>query len=430
VTGPAKERGPLPALRFDRNELAGSLGDIGTLLPLAIGLILVNGLDATGLLISVGLFYVLAGLYFGVTVPVQPMKVIGAYAIASALPPGEITAAALWMAALLLVLGVTGTLTLVCRLVPFATVRGVQLATGVLLLTQGLEFFLGGTTLQTTHDSAEPFLQVDALGTMPMSLLLGLAAVALILALRGNRRVPAALAVVALGLLAGLLLGGWQMLGELELALHRPQLLPFGWPSGADIAVALTALALPQLPMTIGNAVVAQADLTREYFGDEAARRASPRALAVSMGLANAGAAAVGGMPLCHGAGGLAAHYRFGARTAGSNLMIGGLFVALAVLVGHTAPRLLMLLPFGVLGALLAFAGIELALMIRDVREREDLLVAIAMLGVTLATNLGAGFLVGIALSYLLGGAPTGGGRDPGLATRNGPGTGEPNRES
>jgi SulP family sulfate permease len=153
--------------------------------------------------------------------------------------------------------------------------------------------------------------------------------------------------------------------------------------------------------MTIGNAVVAQADLTREYFGDDAART-TPRALAVSMGVANLGAAAVGGMPLCHGAGGLAAHYRFGARTSGANLMIGGAFLVAALVLGDMAMGVLTLLPFAVLGALLCFAGVELALMIKDVRERRDLLVVLVMLGVTLATSLAVGFGVGIVLAWLL----------------------------
>lgn len=388
-------------LRFDRQELAGSLGDLGTILPLAIGLVLINGLDPTGLLFSMGLFYILAGLYFRVTVPVEPMKVIAAYAIASAMAPGEVTAAGLWMALLLLALGLTGSIGLVCRLVPFSTVRGVQLATGVLLLTQGIGFILGTTSLQRSHAAAEPFLGVGSIGPVPVGLVLGLAAVVLVLALLDDRRAPAALVVVGLGLLAGLFLGGWRTLGDLHLGLHLPRLLPFGWPSANDLAIGLTALALPQLPMTIGNAVVAQADLTREYFGDEAARRSSPRALALSMGLANAGAALVGGMPLCHGAGGLAAHYRFGARTAGSNLMIGALFLAIGLVLGDMAMPLLTLLPFAVLGALLCFAGVQLALMILDVREREDLLVALVILGVTLATNLATGFATGIALAYL-----------------------------
>ncbi len=72
--------------RFDRMEFAGSLGDLGTLLPLAIGMILINGLNPLGVLLSIGLYYILSGLYFNITVPVQPMKVIGAYAIATAMP--------------------------------------------------------------------------------------------------------------------------------------------------------------------------------------------------------------------------------------------------------------------------------------------------------------------------------------------------------
>jgi len=388
-------------LRFDRQELAGSLGDLGTLLPLAIGLLVINGLSATGLLFTVGLFYILAGLYFGVTIPVEPMKVISAYAIASALSPEQVTAAGLWMAVLLLALGLSGGIGLVCQIVPFASVRGVQLATGMLLLSQGVGLILGTTSLQRARGSAEPFLSVDSIGFVPLGLVLGLAAVVLILALLENRRTPAALVVVVLGLAAGLLFGGWRGLAGFHLGLHLPVLLPFGWPSASVLVLALTSLALPQLPMTIGNAVVAQADLTREYFGEEAGRRNSTRALTVSMGLGNLAAALVGGMPLCHGAGGLAAHYRFGARTAGSNLMIGGVFVLLALLVGDMAVHVLTLLPFAVLGALLCFAGAQLALTILDVRDRKDLLVVLATLGITLASNLAAGFIAGIVLAYL-----------------------------
>ena len=389
-------------LRFDRRELAGSLADLGTLLPLAVGLVLINGLDATGLFLSVGLFYVASGLYFGVTVPVQPMKVIGAYAIASAVPALQVTGAGLWMGVMLLVLGLSGTLTLVRRVVPASTVRGVELAAGVLLLVQGIELILGTSELQRSQGAAEPFLEVGALGPVPINLILGLAAVLLVLVLLNDRRRPAALVAVVLGFGVGALLGGWRGLEGINPGIHLPTLLPFGMPTASDLVVALTALALPQLPMTIGNAVLAQADLTREYFGEDTAKRSSAKGLAVSMGLANLVAGAVGGMPLCHGAGGLAAHYRFGARTAGSNLMIGAIFATGAILLGDGAMSLLALLPLSVLGALLCFAGIELALIVQRVQEPDDLFVVLAMLGVTLTTNLAIGFGIGIALAYLV----------------------------
>ncbi len=388
-------------LSFNRHELAGSLGDLGTILPLALGLILINGLDSTAIFLTMGLFYILSGLYFGVTVPVEPMKVIGSYAIASALSPGQITASGLLMSVLLIALAVTGTMTFVRKVVPQCTIRGVQLVTGVLLFTQGIKFMLGQSSLQQAQGRTEPFLSVVSIGPVPIGIVLGVAAIVLIFILLENRYAPAALVVIIAGLITGLLLGGWHNLVDFHVGLHIPKPLPFGWPSTSDIVVALTALALPQLPMTLGNAVMAQADLTHEYFGEDAAKRSSPKALAISMGLANIAAGLFGGMPLCHGAGGLAAHYRFGARTAGSNLMIGGIFAAIGILVGDKAVVLFSLLPFSVLGALLCFAGAQLAMMILDVKERKDLFVVVAMLAVSLVSNLGIGFGVGIVAAYL-----------------------------
>jgi SulP family sulfate permease len=118
--------------------------------------------------------------------------------------------------------------------------------------------------------------------------------------------------------------------------------------------------------------------------------------------LANFLSFAVGGMPLCHGAGGLAAHYRFGARTAGSNLMIGMLFLAFALFLGVHALSVVYLLPMAILGVLLIFAGAQLGLTVIDITARKDLFVSLLMLGITLASNLAIGFLVGIAVAYAL----------------------------
>ena len=107
-------------------------------------------------------------------------------------------------------------------------------------------------------------------------------------------------------------------------------------------------------------------------------------------------------MPMCHGAGGLAAHYRFGARTAGSNLMIGTIFILLAILFGSHALSIIYLIPLSVLGILLLFAGSQLALTILDMKERKDLFVALIILGITLASNLAVGFIAGIAIAYAL----------------------------
>jgi SulP family sulfate permease len=387
-------------VRFNRQELAGALGDVGMLVPLAGGLIMLNGLDGTATFMTIGLFYLLSGLYFGITVPVQPMKVIAAMAIANGLSPDQISAAGLWLSAILLFLGLTGTMNWVARVVPQPAVRGVQLATGTLLVMQGLRFILGETSLQQAHGGAEPYLAVN-LGSVPLGLILGPIALVTILLLLDNRRAPAALVILVAGFIVGLALGSWRNLADVGLGFHLPSVLPLGRFSTADLTLALTALALPQIPMTIGNAVLAQRDLSREYFGPLAGRM-TPRALAISMGLANAVTGLVGAMPLCHGAGGLAAHYRFGARTAGSNLFIGALFLMVGLLLGPHGMALFSLLPFAVLGALLCFTGLQLAMMILDVKERPDLFVVLAMLALTLVSNLAVAFALGVALSYLM----------------------------
>jgi len=381
---------------FNRLELAGSLGDLGTLLPLAIGMIVVNGLDPTGLFFVVGMFYILSGAYYGVTVPVQPMKVIGAYSIAMGLKAGVITSSALIMGIFMLALGVTGAVRLIGEYTPVSVVRGIQLSVGVLLIVQGIRFMLGTSRYQTYL--SEPHLVIQSIGPVPISVVLGVIFAAIAFLLIENRKVPAALAVVVGGILVGIFLGTHEGLKDIRI-LHLPRLLPFGIPGVDTLFTALLTLVLPQIPTTVGNAVIANADLTKKYFGENA-KRCSYRALANSIGLANLAAFIFGGMPLCHGAGGLAAHYRFGARTAGSNIMIGVVFLTLSILFGESVLAILNLLPLSILGVLLVFAGSELALMIKDIKERMDLFVAIVMLGITIATNLAVAFIVGITIAY------------------------------
>ncbi|MFP4610914.1 MAG: putative sulfate/molybdate transporter [Thiohalophilus sp.] len=388
-------------MKFDRMELAGSLGDLGTLLPIAVAMVVINGLDPLGLFLSIGVFYVAAGLYFGITVPVQPMKVIGAYAIATGMSAEQILASSFLMGVLLLIIGVTGAIDLIRKITQKAVIRGVQLATGALLIASGIKFIIGTSRLQMLQQAAEPYLTVQAIGPVPVGLVLGGIGGLFTLLLLDNRKIPAGLVIVLGGFVLGLTFGAPIEAGSIGLALALPEVLPFGFPTSADFSFALFALVLPQLPMTLGNAILAYTDLSREYFGKLSARLTN-RSACVSMALANFFSFLLGGMPLCHGAGGLAAHYRFGARTAGSNLMIGLIFAALALLFGHHIVNILNLLPMSILGVLLVFAGSQLTLSIIDLDSRKDYFVATLILGVTLASNLAAGFIVGIVIAQLL----------------------------
>ncbi len=388
-------------IKFNRMELAGSLGDLGTILPLAIGMILINGLNPTGLIMGVGLFYLFSGLYFKVTCPVEPMKVIGAYAVATGITATQIQASCLWIFLFLIIIGGTGIITLAGRYIPKPVIRGVQLSTGVLLVSQGVRLMLGTSKFQDLRQAAEPYLHVQELGWLPIGLIIGLVLGFLTLLLLENRRLPAALAVVGLGSLVGLALGTHEGLDQMHIGVYLPKLLPFGLPSGTDFSFALLVLVLPQIPMTLGNAVIANADLSIQYFPQDG-RRVTYRALCISMAMANLLSFFLGGMPMCHGAGGLASRYRFGARTAGSNLIIGAIFLVLALFLGSHSLAVIYLLPMAALGVLLIFAGVQLALTLSDMQTRKDLFVPILILGITLASNLAAGFLTGIAVAYIL----------------------------
>lgn len=390
----------LQGCKFNRLEFAGSLGDLGTLLPLAIGMILTNGLQPTGLFLTIGIYYIIAGIYFGITVPVQPMKVIGSYAIATAMTASQITASGYLMGLILLIIGATGTVSLIGRFIPRSVIRGVQLSTGILLMVEGVKMMLGTSTLQKIHQMAEPHFAIQSIGTVPIGILIGIAGGLMTLILLDNKRFPAGLVIVILGLMLGLILGSRKDLDQVRLGLTLPSLLPFGWPTGADVTFALFALVLPQIPMTLGNAVIAYADLSTEYFKERSVK-VTHKSACLSMALANFLSSTFGGMPLCHGAGGLAAHYRFGARTAGSNIIIGVIFVAMAIFIGNRSIAIINLLPLAVLGILLLFAGSQLGLTILDLKTRKELFVCLLILGITLAFNLAIGFMTGIAAAYL-----------------------------
>ena len=388
-------------IKFNRMELAGSLGDLGTILPLAIGMILINGLNPTGLIMGVGLFYVFSGLYFKVTSPVEPMKVIGAYAVATGITAPQIQASCLWIFLFLIIIGGTGIITLAGCYIPRPVIRGVQLSTGVLLVSQGVRLMLGTSRFQTLSQAAEPYLSVQNMGWLPIGVIIGLVLGLLTLLLLENRRLPAALVVVGAGSLIGILFGTRQGLVHMQLGLYLPKLMPYGMPSGADFSFALLVLVLPQIPMTLGNAVIANADLASQYFPEDGGR-VTYRALCISMALANLLSFLLGGMPMCHGAGGLASRYRFGARTAGSNLIIGAIFLMLALFLGFHSLAIIYTLPMAALGVLLIFAGAQLTLTLLDMQTRKELFIPILVLGTTLASNLAAGFITGIAVAYIL----------------------------
>lgn len=160
-------------------------------------------------------------------------------------------------------------------------------------------------------------------------------------------------------------------------------------------------LVVPQLPLTLANSVVATADAARAYFGDQA-KRATPTRIALSIALGNLWAGLSGGLPNCHGCGGLTAHYRLGARTPLSTAFLGVLLIGAALLFGRSAMEVRALLPAATLGALLFYVGVQhifLGLNVRSVAEM-GVAAVVAAAATAAGGNLAIGVLVGLLLYW------------------------------
>lgn len=385
-TRTSRPAGPLAILRharLDRHELAGSLGDLGTFLPLLVGMSARNGLDFASALFFAGLFNLITGLTFAIPMAVQPMKAIAAIALTEGLTVPEILAAGATVSAVVLVLGLTGLIGTLHRAIPRSVVRGLQLSLGLSLLVKGVQM------VASTH----AWFALDSVTT-------GALAAAAVVALVGSRRVPAALVLFGAGV-ALALMEHPEVAGAMRVGLTLPHWDPPGW---ADVVSAFPKAALPQIPLTTLNSVIAVCALSADLYPD---RPADSRRVAISVGLMNLVSAGFGGMPMCHGAGGLAGQHRFGARTNGSILFLGAVKLLAAVALGGSLMALCVAFPASILGVMLAFSGLELAMVVRDQTGRADAMTAIATAGACLALNdVARGLLIGLAVAWLLRLAP------------------------
>jgi SulP family sulfate permease len=358
-------------------DASGAVADLGLLIPIAAALIVENGLDAGTVLVGAGALYVAAGLYFKVPVPVQPIKAAAAIAIARDMPAATIGAAGFLLGLILVILSVTGAARFLVRVFTRPIVRGLQLGVGLLLLQSALHL---------PTPPVGPWTWMTA----------ALTALLLVIAAR-NRRWPLALGIVGAGVLWSLVTGPHVV--SLRPELWRPSFFSEVF-NPAVLWPALTLLVIPQIPLTFGNAVVALTDLEHRYFGDQA-RRVSTSSVSLSCGLANVAVGSLGGMPLCHGSGGLTAHYRAGARSYRMNLLIGIPLLVLGLGFGATAFSALGLIPVAVLAGLLAFTGVMHSLLVADLRGYE-LAVAIGMGAVGVWTsNLAVSLGLGLVLVWL-----------------------------
>jgi sulfate permease, SulP family len=381
ATAPVAER--RATFRIGLGEATGAVADLGVMVPLATALILVNGLDAGAVLVCAGLLVLATGIVFRIPFPVQPLKALTAVAVAQQLSPDVIHAAGLEIAAVLLLLSVRHVADVVARVFTKPVVRALQLGVGVLLVI---------TSIKLALDPPDVFAATPA---APWPWLLMIAAFAGVVVAARTRHYWVALGVLGAGAVAAATAASPHVGGP-SFDLPTSQL-----PAAGAFATAFFLLVVPQLPLTFGNAVVAVNDLAHEYLGP-AASRVSPSRVCLSAGIGNAVSGVLGGMPMCHGAGGLTAHVRLGARSGGMNVLLGASLLLLGLFFAAQVPVILGLLPVWSLAAFLAYAGLRHAGLVSDLRG-VDLILAIV------AGALGAWFgnlaiTAGLALLIVHGG--------------------------
>jgi SulP family sulfate permease len=356
-------------LRLVTGDAAGAVADLGVFVPLAAALILVNGLDAGSVLLAAGGLVLVSGLFFRIPFPVQPLKALTAVAVAQGVAPDVIRAAGLEIGVVLLLLSIGNVADVVARVFTKPVIRALQFGVGVLLIV---------TAGKLVADPPSVFRQTL---NSPWPMILAVAALVVVTMAVRRRRYGTALGILVVGV-------GWAVMGARpDLASPSIALPDIGIPSPAALASAFFLLVIPQIPLTFGNAVVAVSDLAHEYFG-AAARRVSPSRVCLSCGLGNIASALLGGMPMCHGAGGLTAHFRLGARTATMSLLLGSVFLGLGLFFAPQVTAIIGLLPAWGLAAFLVYAGARHALLVLDLRRMSLVLAVGAGLIGSLLGNL------------------------------------------
>ena len=364
-------------LQFDRHELAGAFGDIGTDLPLLVALVSTCHLDATGVCVLFGLLQIATGLFYGLPMPVQPLKAMAAIMMAQRLSPGTLAGGGLVIGAAMLLLAATGLLDRLARVVPKEVVRGIQLGLGLSLAMLALREYTGA---DGTAGYALAF--VTAL---------------LLLVLRRQRRIPAPLVVIAVGAV-------WALLRHVEPsslgAVAGLRLPSFRAPSAEELGRGALLLALPQIPLSLGNSVIATSRATEDLFPE---RSVPVRRIGLTYGLMNLVAPWFGGVPVCHGCGGLVGAYAFGARTGGASVLYGAMYLMLGLVFAPGFETVVKLFPLPVLGVVLLFEAIALMTLVRDVAHESGALwvaLAVAAAVIGLPNGYGVGLVLGTALSW------------------------------
>ena len=360
---------------YNKMEFAGAFGDLGTLIPFVVGYITLNKMDPLGILVAFGVFKIFVGLYFRTPVPIQPMKAIGGMAIAHAgsITPGMIWGSGIFTGLFWLLMGVTGAITWIEKITTKPVVRGIMLGLGLSFVVEGLSMMKG-----------TPWI---AIGGVIITLLL-----------LNSKRFPAMLCLLAYGIVVAFIQKP-ELIGELSNLSIRFRLpeLTFGRISWKELLSGFVILGLPQAPLTLGNAIIGTVAENNQYFPD---RKVTAKTISLDHGVMNLISTCIGGVPMCHGAGGMAGHIRFGARTGGALVILGVIVLFTGLFLSDSVSLIFQVFPRSILGVILFFAGVELALVVKDVKLKKENLFVLLITAGTAMWNMGVAYLAGLLLYY------------------------------
>ncbi|KAG9235055.1 hypothetical protein BJ875DRAFT_483596 [Amylocarpus encephaloides] len=321
-------------------EISGSLGDLGTLLPLMIALAVNNSISLSTTLVFSGLWNILTGVFFGIPLPVQPMKAIAAVAISREWSIEKTVSAGFTTAGVVLFLSVTGLLRWFTHAIPTPVVKGIQVGAGIsLVLSAGTSLLqpLGWTTPNAGDN-----------------LLWALFTFLALLSTQRSSRIPYALLIFVLGLVISFSVTGSHDLPLFDLWQPSAYI-----PSPLDFKVGALEAGLGQIPLTTLNSVIAVSYLSSDLLPNTPAPGVT--SIGMSVAVMNLVGGWFGAMPVCHGSGGLAAQYRFGARSGASIILLGILKMLLGFFFGESLVGLLKHYPKALLGIMVLAAGLELS---------------------------------------------------------------------
>jgi hypothetical protein len=360
---------------YNRMEWAGAFGDVGTLIPFVVAYITIVKMPPLGLLFMFGITLMASGLYYRTPIPIQPMKAIGAAAIAGGISPAALYGSGLTTGLFWLLAGVTGILRPIAKLATKPVVRGIMLGLGLTFMVDG----------------------VHRMTTAPV-----LAGIALVITylLLTNPKFPAMFMLLIIGIASAVIMNP-QILSELA-KIHIGFKLPvFSLPmiTWNDLVTGTLLFTIPQIPLTLGNAVIAITAENNELFPD---RPVTEKKIAISQGIMNLVSPLFGGIPMCHGAGGMAGHVRFGAKTGGALVILGTILIVFALFFSDSVSIIFKIFPNAILGVILFFAGSELAIVAKDIgHKKSDFYVMIIVAAIAM-WNMGVAFLAGVIMDNAL----------------------------